>query len=107
MGNNEFSFERVKKLEEQIAKKRAALVREKGRLSEKERKARTRKLIEIGGLAEIAGLLESDPGFLLGAFLNVAEISVDSERWKSLKTKGDGPLKERAASRKKSQKKEG
>ena len=107
MGTKKAPAERIKRLEEQIAKKRAALVREKGRLSEKERKARTRKLIEIGGLAEIAGLLEFDPGFLLGSFLNIAEVSSDSERWKSLKTKGDGLLKEREAARKKSQKKEG
>jgi hypothetical protein len=107
MTTKETAAERIKRLEEQIAKKRAALVREKGRLSEKERKTRTRKLIEMGGLAEIAGLLESDPGFILGALLNLAEVSSDSERWKSLKTKGDGLLKEREAARKKSRKKEG
>lgn len=107
MGNKDTAAERIKKLEEQIAKKRAELVRVKGRLSEKERKARTRKLIQIGGLAEIAGLLESDEGFLLGALLNAAEISPDSERWKSLKGKGDSLLKEGEAFRKKSQMKEG
>ena len=107
MGTKETPVERIKRLEEQIAKKRAALVREKGRLSEKERKARTRKLIEIGTLVEIAGLFESDPGFLLGALLNAAENSADSERWKSLKARGDGLLRERESSRKKSQKKEG
>ena len=107
MGNKDVAAERIKKLEEQIAKKRAQLVREKGRLSEKERKARTRKFIQIGGLAEIAGLVEFDHGFLLGALLNVAEISSDSERWKTLKAKGDSLLKEREAARKKSQNKEG
>ena len=76
MTTKETAAERIKRLEEQIAKKRAALVREKGRLSEKERKTRTRKLIEMGGLAEIAGLLESDPGFILGALLNLSLIHI-------------------------------
>jgi len=101
MENKDSSDGRIKKLEEQIAKKRAELVRAKGLISEKERKARTRKLIQIGGLAEIAGLLEADSGFLLGVLLSAAETSVDSQSWKSLKIRGDVVLLEREAARKK------
>jgi hypothetical protein len=107
MEKKQAGLERIKKLEEQIAKKRAELIRQKGRLSEKDRRARTRKLIQVGGLADIAGLLEADHGFLLGVLLNASEISLDSERWKTTKLKGDILLKERDAARKKSVKKEG
>ncbi len=102
MGNKDTLENRIKKLEEQVAKKRAELVRAKGRISEKERKARTRRLIQIGGLAEIAGLLEADSGFLLGVLLSAAETSADSQFWKSLKIRGDVVLLEREAARKKS-----
>ena len=93
--------EKIKKLEELIAKKKALLVREKGRLSEKERKARTRRLIQIGGLAEIAGLVEADSGFILGYLMRAKEIEESSAEWQGLKSKGDAILKEREAARKK------
>lgn len=92
--------DKVRKLEELIAKKKAELIREKGRLSEKARKDRTRKLIQIGGLAEIAGLTESDPGFLLGYLMKATQIETNSGEWKILKAKGDSVLKEREAARK-------
>lgn len=101
MGNKEAAAKKIRRLEEQIAKKKAALIREKGRLSEKERKARTRNLIQIGGLAEIAELAESDHGFLLGYLMQAKDISPDSGDWKRLKAKGDSILKEREAARKK------
>ena len=107
MEKKQAALERIKKLEEQIAKKRAELIREKGRLSENERRARTRKMIQVGGLADIAGLLEADPGFLLGALFNASELSPDSERWRAFKLKGDTLLKEREALRQKNQKKGG
>lgn len=94
------ALEKIKKLEETIAKKKALLIREKGRLSQKERKARVRKLIEIGGLADIAGLLETDPGFILGALLQAKDISPTSSRFQELKDKGSSLLKEREKSRK-------
>ena len=106
-GKEKDGIERIKKLEEEIAKKKALLVRERGKLSEKERKARTRQLIQIGGLAEIAGLSDSDAGFLLGYLLNASDIAPQSERWKTFKAKGDALLKDREDARKKSQKKEG
>lgn len=106
MGNKEAAAEKIKKLEEQIAKKKAALIREKGRLSEKERKARTRKLIQIGGLAELAGLADAEPGFLLGYLMEAAKVSPDSAEWRRLKAKGDSVLNEREAARKKQSKAE-
>ena len=106
MGNKIAAEDRIKKLEEQIAKKKAALIREKGRQSEKERKARTRKLIQIGGLAEVAELVDADPGFLLGHLMQAKDISPESGDWKRLKAKGDSVLKEREAARKKQSKTE-
>lgn len=95
MGENRLEAEkRIKKLEEQIAKKQADLVRAKGRLSEKERKARNRKLFQAGRLLESAGLLDADPGFLLGYLLAGTNISSGSERWKVLREKGNSVLKE-------------
>ena len=66
METKEETVARIKKLEEQIAKKQALLVRVKGSLSVKERKARVRRLIEIGSWDEIAGLTDSPHGFRLG-----------------------------------------
>lgn len=97
----EASTERIKRLEEQIAKKKALLVREKGRISQKERKARTRKLIEVGSLAEIAEVLDREPGFLLGVLLNARDISPTSAKFEELTDKGQTLLKEREKNRKK------
>ena len=101
METKEETVAHIKKLEEQIAKKQALLVRVKGSLSVKERKARVRRLIEIGSLAEIAGLTDSPPGFLLGCLLEAKDISQESAKWRGLRTKGDAILKEREAARKK------
>ena len=97
-------LDKIKKLEEMIAKKKALLIREKGRLSEKERKARTRKLIQMGGLAEIAGLAEADSGFLLGYLIKAKDIEESTAEWRGLKSKGDAILEEREEARKKASK---
>ena len=93
-------MDKISKLEQQIAKKKAELIREKGKLSEKARKERTRKLIQIGGLAEVAGLSEADAGFILGVFLKAKDIDQESGEYRSLKAKGEVVLKEREAERK-------
>ncbi len=90
--------EKIKKLEEAIAKKKALLIREKGRISEKERRAKVRKLVELGGLADMAGLIDSDRGFLLGVLLEINDLSPTSARFQELKTKGEALLKERKSS---------
>ncbi|MEM9272600.1 MAG: conjugal transfer protein TraD [Cyanobacteria bacterium P01_F01_bin.143] len=76
------------------------LAREKARLKERERKQRTRTLIEIGGLAEIAGLTEVDKGALLGGMLEVAHLLQDKTTFEMLKAKGSSLLLERSVNRK-------
>jgi hypothetical protein len=76
----------------------AKISREQGMLRERERKARTRRLIEYGGLVAIAALDEEDKGTVLGLLLEGARrLWVDAkarQRWKAL---GDHELAERAA----------
>lgn len=77
--------------------KKKQLYLEKSRLEskektirEKERKLKTKKLIEIGELATRAGLSEIDTEILFGAFLDVKEKSVQEqylEIWKTLAEK--------------------
>ena len=105
MAVNDSKLDRIKKLEEQIARKRAALIREKGRISEKERKARIKRFIKVGELAEMAGLMNTDDGFLLGCLLSASNISPESDRWISLKAKGDALLAEQDTAQRRAQKK--
>ena len=63
--------ERMNKLEQQ----RARLAEEEARLKDQERKARTRRLIECGGLVEKAGLLDLEPNALLGGLIALKEMS--------------------------------
>ena len=63
------------------------------------RKARTRELIQVGGLAEIAGLMECAPGALLGFFLQAKVMLEDEVTYQQLKIIGDKVLKDRAIRR--------
>ena len=59
----------------------------------------------VGGLAQIAGLLEADPGFVLGLMLEAAEQRDRDGTWPSAvfekyKRRGDEVLAARAAARK-------
>ena len=63
------------------------------------RKARTRELIQVGGLAEIAGLMNCEPGALLGFFLQAKVMLEDRETYENLKILGNSVLKERALNR--------
>ena len=67
---------------------------------EQNRKARTRQLIQVGGLAEIAGILQTDPGALLGGFLVIADVLKDEATFKAYKQHGDTVLQQRAEARK-------
>ena len=67
------------------------------------RKARNRVLFQVGGLVELAGLLESDKGALLGGLLAVAktlEHGPESSHFQEWKQSGDALLAEREAERK-------
>ena len=68
------------------------------------RKARNHALFMVGGLAEIAGLLEWDKGTLLGALVMISQIAqnpADQHTLKNWKNAGDALMAEREASRKK------
>jgi len=92
------SVAKLEDLKKRKAQLEARIVNQENREKTQARKKRTRDLIEIGGLAEIAGLRELDRGALLGALLFVAKIA-DKEpaRVRRWKTNGDDVL----ASRKK------
>lgn len=68
------------------------------------RKARNHALFMVGGLAEIAGLLELDKGTLLGALTMISQVAqnpADRHTLKNWKNAGDALLAEREAARKK------
>ncbi len=52
------------------------------------------RLIRVGELVERAGVLDADPGFLLGYLLLAQDITPGSPAWKKLKGRGDALLKE-------------
>jgi len=92
-------LDRIKKLEDQIKKKQLALQLAQGRIKERERKLRVRRLIEIGGLADIAGISDSDKGALLGAFIEASRTLSDPLAYSKLKAEGDSLLLEREKER--------
>ena len=63
--------ERMNRVEQQ----RARLAEEEARIKDQERKQRTRRLIETGGLVEKAGLLDLEPNALLGGLIALKEMS--------------------------------
>ena len=70
------------------------------------RKARNHALFMVGGMAEIAGLLELDKGTLLGALVMISQIAqnpADQHTLKNWKNAGDALLAEREAGRKKTE----
>jgi multidrug resistance efflux pump len=91
---------RLEKLQEKQAELKAQIQREEARIRENERKARTRRLIEYGGLVDIAELTTMDKGTVLGMFLEGARrIGEGDEVVKQWKRAGDKMLGERAAER--------
>lgn len=66
--------------QERLAQQRARLSLEENRLREAERKARTRRLIEAGGLVDKAGLLGLEANVLYGGLLSLAHASADPDR---------------------------
>ena len=64
------------------------------------RQERTRELIQIGGLAEIAGIAEMDKGAILGLLLEASQRIKDETVYKHYKRLGDAELNRRAQARK-------
>jgi hypothetical protein len=62
---------------------------------EAERKARTRHLIQLGALFEIANLDQRDPAELLGVLLKTAEIDPNDMKWQIWKDLGQDTLNKR------------
>ena len=62
---------------------------------EVERKARTRHLIQLGALFEIANLDQRDPAELLGVLLKTAEIDPNDMKWQIWKDLGQEILNAR------------
>jgi hypothetical protein len=94
----EAAQQRLERMLEQKKALEAKISREQGRLREQEHKARTRRLIEYGGLVAIAGLDTADKGTVLGLLLEGARrLAVDpqaAQRWQAV---GDQELAQRAA----------
>ena len=92
-------LERVNERAEKAKIKAYKIVREK---EEAGRRLRTRRLIELGALFDLAGLGETDRGVLLGGLMDLAEQvgGADSARIQArLKARGDALMaqRERAA----------
>lgn len=85
--------QKVLSLEEKRRKLEIQISREKQKLKEQKRKARTKKLIEIGGLAEIAGISEVDKHALLGAMIQIKELLDDRNTFDMYRKKGEELLK--------------
>ena len=67
----------------------------------KRRKTREREIFAYGGLCEIAGLIGTDKGAVLGVLLWAAKkFRAEPEALQSFKTRGDEVLAERQAARK-------
>jgi hypothetical protein len=66
---------------------KARLAEQEAKLKDDERKARTRRLIQAGGLIEKAGLLELEPNALYGALLSLRDGAQQKDqisRWSAL-----------------------
>jgi hypothetical protein len=66
---------------------KARLAEQEAKLKDDERKARTRRLIQAGGLIDKAGLLELEPNALYGALLSLRDGAGDKDqvnKWATL-----------------------
>lgn len=89
--------EKARKSEEKIAEEKRKIRELERKIKAAERKQRTRELIQIGGIAEIAGLRYLDKGVLLGLLLQGKQMLEDQETYRNLKRLGDRALRERKA----------
>ena len=83
---------------------KARLAEQEAKLKADERKARTRQLIQAGGLVDKAGLLELEPNALYGALLSLRERTRDAEQIRQWAALGGRTLPARRDSPKKARK---
>lgn len=95
--------ELLQKEEKRIAEAKARKARLQGKLNEQARKERTRKLIQVGALAEMAGILGKSEAYILGALMAAAKLEEGSEKFERVEAEGRRVLNERAAARRKEQ----
>ena len=104
LDNLERKYGEILAKEKAIRKKLDMLRQEQNRQARKQaRKARNQLLFQVGGLAEIADLLHTDKGALLGALLSVSDdlnAGPDSVKFQEWKLAGDKVLQEREKARK-------
>ena len=95
-------IERIIYLEKAIGRAQRASAKVRGtEVAErsKARKKRTRMLIQIGALIEMAGLAQKDPAELLGMLLTAAKVN-DPAKWERWKSDGVQMLSSRSKSSK-------
>ena len=92
-------LEQARKLNQRIEADRRKVKAIQRKISVEERKKRTRELIQIGGIVEIAGLRTLDKGVLLGLLMKSREVLKDELTVKELKRIGDAELRARAQKR--------
>jgi hypothetical protein len=94
--NDGKELERLKRLEDQFAKKKAALIAAKGHIKELDRKNRAKRLFRVGTLTQTAQIFEHDDAALLGGFLHLAKIMAEQDTLKKFKAVGQKKLSEAA-----------
>jgi hypothetical protein len=82
-----------------LAQQRARLQAEETRLKDEERKARTRRLIQAGGLVDKAGLLDLGSNALYGALLQIATGARQQEQLERWRTAGGRAFDQEAQAR--------
>ena len=90
---------KAEKAMERANKQKVAVKKLLNAEKEAERKARTRHLIQLGALFEIANLDKRDPAELLGVLLKTAEIDPNDMKWQIWKELGLETLSERNQSK--------
>lgn len=90
----------LKRLEEKRAKVDALLKRKQADIAEQARKRKNKLFYQIGLLADLAGIAEESPGYLVGGFLSLADTRGNKDAYERLKKKGDELLAERDKKRK-------
>lgn len=78
---------------EKLAQKFAKLEMKEKLIKEKERKLRTKRLIELGSIITSAGLDDLEKEILLGAFLEIKNLSGKDGKINDWREKGKGFLK--------------